>query len=107
MAHQHSMRKRKRIDGLSMIPSRLLLPEIIVEILLRFPIETLLRCSCNGLLCIVTDWISTPFLYNPNTRIYKRLPYSGFGFGVRFTFGYDESSDDYKVVGIYGNKAKM
>nr|GEV56572.1 small nuclear RNA activating complex (SNAPc), subunit SNAP43 protein [Tanacetum cinerariifolium] len=62
--------------------------------------------SCNGLLCIVTDWI-TPFLYNPSTRIYKMLPHSGFVVGVRFTFGFDESNDVYKVVGIYGSKAKM
>ncbi|GJW48420.1 F-box associated domain containing protein [Tanacetum coccineum] len=153
MAQQHSMRKRKRIDGLSMIPSRLLLPEIIVEIGLKIlggpssislnlggqkllwtrrhqyvhprlifslkskPIVSFslpvklskpvsLIGSCNGLLCIVTDWI-TPFLYNPSTRIYKRLPFSGLSLGVRYTFGYDLSSDDYKVAVIYGNKAKM
>nr|GEW26106.1 hypothetical protein [Tanacetum cinerariifolium] len=35
---------------------------------------------------------------NKSTRIYKMLPHSGFVIGVRFTFGYDESSDDYKVV---------
>ncbi|GKA26210.1 hypothetical protein Tco_0712319 [Tanacetum coccineum] len=33
------------IDGLSMISSRLLLPEIVVEIMLKFPVETLLKLS--------------------------------------------------------------
>ncbi|PWA98978.1 F-box associated interaction domain-containing protein [Artemisia annua] len=143
---QQSKKSSKRIDRQS-IPSRLLPPDIIVEILLRFPVETLLRCksvctswytlissryfinshvrlifslsrirvydlprklvsvvpvnligSCNGLLCIV-QWDNS-FLYNPSTRIYKRLPYSGLSAGAGYSFGYDESSDDYKVVGL-------
>ena len=149
--------KRKRISHLS-IPSRLLLQEIIVEILLRLPVESLLRCksvckswyslisgqyfinshvklwtnrhryerhqyghprlifivshkqrlshkdsrfrlisSCNGLFCIVDK--DTLTIYNPSTRIHKRLPFSGFLF-VDYAFGYDDSTDDYKFVGV-------
>ncbi|GKB51653.1 hypothetical protein Tco_0902406 [Tanacetum coccineum] len=76
MAQQHSMRKRKRIDGLSMIPSRLLLPEIIVEIGLKI--------------------LGGPSSISLNL-----------GGQTLYTFGYDLSSDDYKVAVIYGNKAKM
>lgn len=71
--------------------------------------------SCNGLVCINLrdDTVDTLFVYNPSTRIWNRVPYSGFkmsrGWYVLYSFGYDEGSDDYKIVGIsrcYQNRAK-
>ncbi|XP_024986394.1 F-box/kelch-repeat protein At3g23880 isoform X2 [Cynara cardunculus var. scolymus] len=59
--------------------------------------------SCNGLLCIAIEE-DTLFIWNPSTRRSNRLPYCGFkvrsGWYVLYGFGYDESTDDYKVVGI-------
>lgn len=59
--------------------------------------------SCNGLLCIAIEE-DTLFIWNPSLRKYNRLPYCGFkgkpGWYVLYGFGYDKSSDDYKVVGI-------
>ncbi|XAR62780.1 hypothetical protein NMG60_11017653 [Bertholletia excelsa] len=60
--------------------------------------------SCNGLLCIAIGEDAV-FLWNPSARKSKKLPCSG----VRlrddsvtiYGFGYDESIDDYKVVGIF------
>ncbi|GJZ33219.1 F-box associated domain containing protein [Tanacetum coccineum] len=58
--------------------------------------------SCNGLLCIVEH--STLIIYNPNTRKLNKLPSSGLikqeRFVLEYAFGYDESTDDYKVVGL-------
>ncbi|XAR62781.1 hypothetical protein NMG60_11017654 [Bertholletia excelsa] len=60
--------------------------------------------SCNGLLCIAIDE-DAMFLWNPSTRKSKRLTCSGirirYGCLVTYGFGYDESIDDYKVVGIF------
>ncbi|KAL4591057.1 hypothetical protein LXL04_004005 [Taraxacum kok-saghyz] len=59
--------------------------------------------SCNGLLAIAIEE-ETLFIWNPSTRKSNRLPYGGFkvrsGWYVLYGFGYDESTDDYKVVGI-------
>ncbi|GKC73650.1 ribonuclease H [Tanacetum coccineum] len=112
--------KDKQQQNPSWVPT-----EIIIEILLKLPVESLLRCatthkisSCNGLLCnvIVVSGSCTIFIWNPSTRRVNRLPSSGefsnthfeFGFGfdeleyfnpyVGFGFWYDESNDDYKVV---------
>ncbi|GFP85584.1 F-box protein cpr30 [Phtheirospermum japonicum] len=45
------------------------------------------------------------FLWNPTTRTWKKLPPIAVklrqGFYYIWGFGYDESSDDYKVVGIF------
>ncbi|PWA96611.1 F-box associated interaction domain-containing protein [Artemisia annua] len=111
--------KRKRISHLS-IPSRLLLPEIIVEILYGHPrlifrvshkqlshkdFRFMLIGSCNGFFCIVDK--DTLTIDNPSTRIHKRLPFSGFRF-ADYAFGYDDSTDDYKVVSVsLDNKAKI
>ncbi|XP_071699990.1 F-box/kelch-repeat protein At3g23880-like [Rutidosis leptorrhynchoides] len=58
---------------------------------------------CNGLLCIAIDEDKL-FIWNPSTRRSNRLPYCGFepgpGWYVMYGFGYDTSTDDYKVVGI-------
>ncbi|KAM7522691.1 hypothetical protein LguiA_012593 [Lonicera macranthoides] len=56
--------------------------------------------SCNGLLCL-NNSEKYIFLWNPATRKYRKSPVSrvrlGFQF-VAFGFGYDDVSDDYKVV---------
>ncbi|GJY00016.1 F-box associated domain containing protein [Tanacetum coccineum] len=67
---QVSMRMRMRmINGLSMIPSRILPPEIIVEILLRFPVETLLRCKS-----VCKSWyelISSRYFINSHVKLWN------------------------------------
>ncbi|PWA89520.1 F-box associated interaction domain-containing protein [Artemisia annua] len=61
--------------------------------------------SCNGLLCIILS-VYFIFIWNPSTRELNKLPWCGFngkcGSYLGFGFGYDESSDDYKVLGISG-----
>lgn len=60
--------------------------------------------SINGLICIAIDEQDT-FLWNPSTRISKKLADPGIkvrrGYLIVYGFGYDESTDDYKVVGIF------
>ncbi|GJW07861.1 nucleotide-binding alpha-beta plait domain-containing protein [Tanacetum coccineum] len=67
---QVSKRMRMRmINGLSMIPSRILPPEIIVEILLRFPVETLLRCKS-----VCKSWyelISSRYFINSHVKLWN------------------------------------
>lgn len=63
--------------------------------------------SCNGLVCIGTDFDSM-FLWNPCTGQSKKLPNRGFseehgGLTMRFGFGCGESDDDYKVVVIFSH----
>ena len=56
---------------------------------------------CNGLF-LIANRDRDLFIWNPSTRRSNRLPCSGSGgLPVSYNFGYDESSDDYKVVGIY------
>ncbi|KAI8566673.1 hypothetical protein RHMOL_Rhmol02G0060200 [Rhododendron molle] len=60
--------------------------------------------GCNGLVCISTE--SKVIIWNPSTRKSKRLP----DVGTRYScmamhgFGYDESTDDYKVVRYFPDK---
>lgn len=66
--------------------------------------------SCNGLVCIIIQK-RTVFLWNPSTRKSNKLPRVEMLFdkcpvyvGDRYPlsgFGYDESTDDYKVVLIF------
>ncbi|CAH9071855.1 unnamed protein product [Cuscuta europaea] len=60
--------------------------------------------SFNGLVCIAIEEKDL-IIWNPTTGKFKKLPDSGFelkpGFYFLYGFGYDESSDDYKVVGIF------
>lgn len=63
--------------------------------------------SCNGLICILIDR-KYFFLWNPSTRESKRLPdfRAGMknitdGYISKYGFGFDESSDDYKVYAIF------
>ncbi|KAI8566686.1 hypothetical protein RHMOL_Rhmol02G0061400 [Rhododendron molle] len=56
--------------------------------------------SCDGLVCVATD--SQVFIWNPSTRKSKRLtdmPHPPF---ISYGFGYDESTNDYKVAGFFG-----
>ncbi|GMY35329.1 F-box protein CPR1 [Fagus crenata] len=62
--------------------------------------------SCNGLLCL-SNTKEDVALWNPSTRKYKKLPVTTLEFApdgydfCQYTvsgFGYDETSDDYKVV---------
>ncbi|KAK6914167.1 F-box domain [Dillenia turbinata] len=59
--------------------------------------------SCDGLLLIAVDSGYT-FLLNPSTREYKELPQPAYFPSnyelVTYGFGYDSSSDDYKVVRV-------
>ncbi|CAK9141468.1 unnamed protein product [Ilex paraguariensis] len=59
---------------------------------------------CNGLVCIAVNYESI-FLWNPSTRESKKLTDYGVTLknidSIALGFGYDESSDDYKVVGIF------
>lgn len=60
--------------------------------------------SCNGLLCIVERGI-TLIIYNPSTRKLNTLPrladlIKQERFVQKYAFGYDESTDDYKVVAL-------
>ncbi|KAK6138796.1 hypothetical protein DH2020_027460 [Rehmannia glutinosa] len=62
--------------------------------------------SCDGLICVATNKKDL-ILWNPSTRIFKRLP----DFGVEinqsgyfaYGLGFDKSSDDYKIVGFFNN----
>ncbi|CAH1434355.1 unnamed protein product [Lactuca virosa] len=56
---------------------------------------------CNGLF-LIANKVDDLFIWNPSTRRSNRLPCSGSrGRPRKYEFGYDESSDDYKVVAIY------
>ncbi|KAK6151793.1 hypothetical protein DH2020_014428 [Rehmannia glutinosa] len=60
--------------------------------------------SCNGLICIAIDE-NDMFFWNQSTRTLKKLPPATVkmkqGFYYLWGFGYNESDDDYKVVGIF------
>ncbi|KAL8538574.1 hypothetical protein ACS0TY_000553 [Phlomoides rotata] len=54
---------------------------------------------CNGLVCILED--ERFILWNPSTRMAMNVGNAGFGkVFAKYGFGYDESSDDYKVFVI-------
>lgn len=59
--------------------------------------------SCDGLICFNVDEKDL-LLWNPSTRICRKLP--DFGVGIdnhgcfAFALGFDKSGDDYKVVGF-------
>ncbi|KAL2459707.1 F-box/kelch-repeat protein [Forsythia ovata] len=60
--------------------------------------------SCNGLICIAINEKDL-FLWNPSVRKSKKLPNvdvpMGQGFYIVYGFGFDETNEDYKVVGIF------
>ncbi|XP_076948096.1 F-box/kelch-repeat protein At3g23880-like [Bidens hawaiensis] len=66
-------------------------------------------CSCNGLVCVaVEEYVMSKalFIWNPSTRKSYRLPPSGckpLGWYVVYGFGYDESTEEYKVVELSPN----
>ncbi|KAM7466469.1 hypothetical protein LguiB_014031 [Lonicera macranthoides] len=60
--------------------------------------------SCNGLI-LLTKLHKYLILLNPTRRIYKKVPLPSFSIGfyctnANYGFGYDSSTDDYKVVEI-------
>ncbi|KAK6133845.1 hypothetical protein DH2020_032395 [Rehmannia glutinosa] len=60
--------------------------------------------SCDGLICAAINK-KHMILWNPSTRIFKKLPafdveLNGSGF-FAYGFGFDKASDDYKVVGFF------
>ncbi|XP_076891863.1 F-box/kelch-repeat protein At3g23880-like [Bidens hawaiensis] len=59
--------------------------------------------SCNGLVCVAVEGYVL-YIWNPSTRKSNRLPPSDYkkklGY-VPYGFGYQESTDDYKVVELY------
>ncbi|KAM7466461.1 hypothetical protein LguiB_014023 [Lonicera macranthoides] len=64
-------------------------------------------CSCNGLVCVGVirnqEFIGELILWNPTTGEYKTLPDVQFNDDDRIQtvgFGYDSSTDDYKLVRI-------
>ncbi|KAH6808613.1 hypothetical protein C2S51_026396 [Perilla frutescens var. frutescens] len=63
--------------------------------------------SCDGLICLFTDRKDL-VLWNPTTRICKKLPNFDVKINVRGYFsyglGYDRSSDDYRVVACFNSK---
>ncbi|GAB2231543.1 hypothetical protein Droror1_Dr00010551 [Drosera rotundifolia] len=74
--------------------------------LMRFPS---IVGSCNGLLCLAyNDPKRTLVLYNPYSRMYKKVPPSsnelkGHSLIIQngnFGFGYDSAHDDFKIVSI-------
>lgn len=66
--------------------------------------------SCDGLICLSIDRKDL-ILWNPTTRISKRLPVFGEKVSVRGYFayglGFDKSSDDYKVVAFFSSKRDL
>ncbi|GJY89023.1 F-box associated domain containing protein [Tanacetum coccineum] len=57
--------------------------------------------SCNGLVCLFVDDDDDFFIYNLSTRIWNGLPFRrGYSEHDWHSFGYDESTDDYKIVEI-------
>ncbi|XP_059630864.1 F-box/kelch-repeat protein At3g06240-like [Cornus florida] len=59
--------------------------------------------SCNGLICYLIHYgllqiIVEIILYNPSTRVYKKLPEPPHWIVGNFGFAYDSSNDDYKVL---------
>ncbi|KAK6151574.1 hypothetical protein DH2020_014209 [Rehmannia glutinosa] len=62
--------------------------------------------SCDGLICLTINGKDS-VLWNPSTRISKKLPdfdvEPEFGSYLNCGLGFDKSSDDYKVVGFYKN----
>ncbi|XP_043721164.1 F-box protein CPR1-like [Telopea speciosissima] len=83
----------------------------------EFPIGFLILASCNGLLCMFDDdgvasdyrkEVYDTFLWNPSTRTHKKLPFtpiefpnnSCFAHFTAYGFGYDPTTDDYKVIRV-------
>ncbi|GKU85629.1 hypothetical protein SLEP1_g268 [Rubroshorea leprosula] len=72
---------------------------------LTFPLERedghlRIAGSCNGLVCLVLDGKRDFFLWNPSTGDCNKLPEACTPAGQWYVhgFGYDSSSEDYKVV---------
>ncbi|GJY47009.1 F-box associated domain containing protein [Tanacetum coccineum] len=71
--------------------------------------------SCNGLVCLCArdyDDNNDLFIYNPSTRIWNELPFCNRKSQPdRYSFVYDESTDDYKIVELddfcFGNRPNI
>ncbi|XP_055813567.1 F-box protein CPR1-like [Solanum dulcamara] len=73
----------------------------------KFPWPDWISGSVNGLICFAAGE-NDLFIGNPSIRKYRKLPYprSILMKSVRwprYSFGYDEFHDDYKVVGVFTN----
>ncbi|KAG5549745.1 hypothetical protein RHGRI_014895 [Rhododendron griersonianum] len=60
-------------------------------------------CSCDGLVCFAVE--RKVFLWNPSTRKFVTLPDAemSYQYHPKYGLGYDESIDDYKVVGFFSS----
>jgi F-box interacting protein len=58
--------------------------------------------SCHGILCIAINLVSV-ILWNPSIRKFTQLPSLENSRVYDFSFGYDHSSDTYKVVACLCN----
>ncbi|KAA8542574.1 hypothetical protein F0562_023726 [Nyssa sinensis] len=67
-------------------------------------------CSCNGLLCIASDFKLDPvFIYNPMTRKHVILPSSDSKLDFqdqKVGLGFDPSTGTYKVVRLYKDESE-
>ncbi|XP_043721154.1 F-box protein CPR1-like [Telopea speciosissima] len=84
----------------------------------KSPIGYRILASCHGLLCmfdddgVVSDFrkeeVYDTFLWNPSTRTHKKLPFTLVEFPINsyyahvtaYGFGYDPTTDDYKVIRV-------
>ncbi|PIN07784.1 hypothetical protein CDL12_14525 [Handroanthus impetiginosus] len=66
--------------------------------------------SCDGLICLAINKKDL-ILWNPSTRISKKLPdfavKINFGSYFAYGLGFDKSSNDYKVVGFFNNNRDL
>ncbi|GKC48729.1 F-box/kelch-repeat protein-like protein [Tanacetum coccineum] len=80
--------------------------DVVEEVLLRLTVKDLLQCksvcSSNGLVCISSIENYQLFLTNPSTREFRELhkPPILPEMWKCYGFGYDSSTDDYKLVTV-------
>lgn len=99
----------QRVLLLTISPDRLqsfdCLSRCITDLNFNFPFQSrpnVIIGSCNGLVCMALLGSKDFFIYNPSTRVYKKLPDPDISLGSPYLygFGYDSSTDDYKVLAI-------
>ncbi|KAK1356570.1 F-box domain-containing protein [Heracleum sosnowskyi] len=103
----------KGVENFVLVDYESLHDDVAAAIEITDPLKTLLSCaelvgSANGLVCLWENLPNIIYLLNPSTRKCKRLPLVPVEFPSCFNkiekcvcgFGYDQLSDDYKVVKI-------